>query len=164
VAITLARERPTSTLCAIDLSADAIAVARDNGLRLGAVHQIHWIAGDLYGPLSAGQDRFDLIVANPPYIPESDHASLPVDIKDFEPRLALLGGDDGLAVVRRIVSGAPRYLRPGGVLALEVGGHAQAAPVAQMLEDAGFVDVVVAKDYGGNDRVVSGALGRQGPP
>jgi release factor glutamine methyltransferase len=163
VAITLACERPTSMLFATDLSSDAIAVAKSNALRLGAAHQISWLVGDLYDALSVESERFDFIVANPPYIPENEHESLPVDIKAFEPRLALLGGDDGLSVTRRIAAGASAHLLEGGVLALEVGSE-QAASVAKLLEGAGLCDVRIAKDYGGNDRVVSGVRGRQGPP
>jgi release factor glutamine methyltransferase len=163
VAITIARERPTSRLSAIDLSKDAIEVAKDNALRLGAAHQIRWLAGDLYDPLSSERGGFDLVVANAPYIPEKDFSGLPIDIKAFEPRLALLGGDDGLQVIRRIVSGARRHLRAGGVLALEV-GSGQAAEVAGLLRDAGFSDVLLAKDYGGHERVVSASLTCHGPP
>jgi len=163
VAITLARERPTSTLCATDISADAIAVARDNALRLGAAHQIRWLVGDLCDPLSPGHDRYDLVVANPPYIPERDYESLPPDIKEFEPRVALLAGEDGLSVIRRLVAEAPRYMLSGGVIALEVGAG-QAAAVSALLGDAGFCDVAVAKGYGGHERVVSARLPDHGPP
>jgi release factor glutamine methyltransferase len=163
VAITIACERPTASLTAIDLSPDAIAVARSNALRLGAVHQIGWLSGDLYGPIAPGRPGFDFIVANPPYIPAGEHAGLAVDIKDFEPRMALLGGDDGLDVTRRIVAEAPAHLRAGGLLAIEV-GSGQAAAVAVLFGEAGFSDVRIAKDYGGHDRVVSAARPSYGPP
>ena len=79
-------------------------------------------------------------------------------IRDFEPRMALTGGADGLEVTRRIVVEAPRYLRPGGVLALEM-GTGQTERVKQLFAEAGFTEIVVDKDYGGHERVVSGVLG-----
>jgi release factor glutamine methyltransferase len=158
VAISLARERPTCKVFAVDLSVDALAVARDNGIRLGAAYQVAWLAGDLFDPLAPFAPlTFDLIAANPPYIPEGDVASLPLDIRGFEPCLALCGGPDGLDVLRRIVQGAPRFLRPGGVLAVEM-GMGQAPGVQALFVEAGFAQIKVDKDYGGHDRVVSGAL------
>jgi release factor glutamine methyltransferase len=158
VAISLARERPTCKVFAVDLSVDALAVARDNGIRLGATYQVAWLAGDLFDPLAPFAPlRFDLIAANPPYIPEGDVASLPLDIRGFEPCLALCGGPDGLDVLRRIVRDAPRFLRPGGVLAVEM-GMGQAPGVQALFVEAGFAQIKVDKDYGGHDRVVSGAL------
>jgi len=158
VAISLARERSTCKVFAVDLSLDALAVARDNGVRLGAAHQVAWLPGDLFDPLAPFvPPRFDLIAANPPYIPEDEVASLPLDVRGFEPRLALSGGSDGLDVVRRIVRDAPRFLRPGGVLAVEM-GMGQASEVHALFVEAGFAQIEVDKDYGGHDRVVSGAL------
>jgi release factor glutamine methyltransferase len=156
VAISLARERPASKLFAVDLSPDALAVARDNSVRLGAAHQIAWLAGDLFGPLdSVRGPKLDLVVANPPYIADAEIESLSVDIRAFEPRLALTGGPEGLEVTRRIVADAPRHLRRGGVLAVEM-GTGQTERVRQLFESAGFTEVVVDKDYGGHERVVSG--------
>jgi release factor glutamine methyltransferase len=95
------------------------------------------------------------VTANPPYIPSGDIAALEPDIRDFEPRLALDGGADGLDIVRAIVGGARSRLEPAGVLALEI-GHDQAARTRELFEAAGFTDVTVRRDYGGRDRVVSG--------
>ena len=156
VAVSLARERPTTEVYAVDLSADAVAVARDNALRLGAVHQVALLVGDLYEPLrSFAGLRFDLITANPPYIDAADFAALPVDVRGFEPHLAPTGGPDGLDVMRRVVAGARDRLRSGGVLAVEMGAG-QAEGVTALFASAGFSDVVVDKDYGGHERVVSG--------
>jgi release factor glutamine methyltransferase len=156
VAITLARERPTCQVCAVDLSPDALAVARENAVRLGAVQNVAWLAGDLFEPLAAQSNvRFNLMTANPPYIARHEIGMLTADIRDFEPQLALLGGDDGLDVTRRIVAGAPPWLRTGGVLAVEI-ESAQATEVVRLFGEAGFADVVVDKDYGARDRVVSG--------
>jgi release factor glutamine methyltransferase len=156
VAISVARERPTCSVFAIDLSGDALCVARDNAVRLGATFQVAWLQGDLFEPLDRHADlELELITANPPYIPEGELSSLPIDIVGFEPSLALSGGADGLDVIRRIVGGALRRLRPGGVLALEM-GTGQAERVRDLFAEAGFVDVRVNKDYGGHDRVASG--------
>lgn len=159
VAITLARERPACKLVAVDLSTDALAVARENSIRLGTVHQIAWLAGDLFRPLQVlSGPKLDLIVANPPYIAEAEIADLSVDIRGFEPRLALSGGADGLHVTRRIIAEAPRHLRERGVLAVEI-GTGQTDRVKQSFAEAGFAEIVVDKDYGGYERVVSGVYG-----
>jgi release factor glutamine methyltransferase len=158
VAISVARERPTCKVFAVDLSRDALEVARDNSVRLGAAFQTAWLEGDLFEPLARWPAmKFDLITANPPYIAEGDIAQLPADVRAFEPRLALSGGADGLVVTRRIVAEAGAHLRRGGVLALEIGSD-QAADVTLMFEGAGFSAVIVDNDYGGHQRVVSGAL------
>jgi release factor glutamine methyltransferase len=153
VAISLARERPTSRVTAIDLSDDALAVARENAHRLGAFN-VAFARGDLFAP-SAGA-RFDIVTANPPYIPSAEIATLMSDVRDFEPRVALDGGDDGLAIVRRIVDDAPSHLVPRGVLAIEVG--AGEAPAVRELFARAFDEVEVARDYARIERVVSGVL------
>jgi release factor glutamine methyltransferase len=155
VAITLARERPTCFVVATDVSADALPVARENALRLGA-YNVAFREGDLFAPLEVGW-RFDLVVANPPYIPTADLASLDADVRDFEPRLALDGGPDGLGLLRRVVAGAGAWLVPGGVLAVEVGAG-EAPAVVGLFEGAGFVEVQARRDYGRIERVVSGVL------
>jgi release factor glutamine methyltransferase len=154
VAIAFAKERPTWRVTASDVSADAASVARANVQRAGVVRNLAVLEGDLFAPLPPGA-QFELITANPPYIPSADIAGLDADVRDFEPRLALDGGADGLSVTRRLVAEAQRFLRPGGMLALE-GGFDQAPAVAQLLETAGFVDIARARDLAGIERVVSG--------
>lgn len=158
VAITLARQRPTSRVVATDLSADALGVARENARLLGA-YNVAFREGDLFGALEGASrllpTTFDLITANPPYIPSGDIEGLMADVRDFEPRLALDGGADGLDLVRRIVAEAPRFLDPDGVLAMEIGaGEAEAT--AAIYTEHGFRDVAIARDYGKIERVVSG--------
>ncbi|HEX8796553.1 MAG TPA: peptide chain release factor N(5)-glutamine methyltransferase [Polyangiaceae bacterium] len=159
VAVTLAKERPTSSVLATDASDDALAVARDNALRLGA-YNVALRVGDLYMAADAST-RFDVITANPPYIARRDIAGLMQDVRDFEPRLALEGGDDGLDLIRRVVSGAPAHLVAGGVLAVEVGAG-QAPAVAELLRAAGFVAIELRRDYARIERVVSGVLLKSG--
>ncbi|MEO7095229.1 MAG: peptide chain release factor N(5)-glutamine methyltransferase, partial [Polyangiales bacterium] len=153
VAISLKLERPTITVDAVDVSRDALAVARDNAQRLGAVWNVSFAEGDLFTPLPSRP--YDLVTANPPYIASAEVPTLQRDVADHEPRLALDGGDDGLAIVRRIVDEAPRWLRAGGALAMEVGAG-QADEVRALFASRDFSDVRVARDYGGIDRVVSG--------
>jgi release factor glutamine methyltransferase len=156
VAVTLGRERPTACVFGADVSPDALAVARDNALRLGA-YNVAWREGDLFAAVPS-PPRFDLVTANPPYIAAGDLPSLMPDVRDHEPRLALEGGVDGLALVRRVVEGAPaRLVSPGGVLAVEVGAG-QAAAAALLFEAAGFEGVEVKRDYARIERVVSGML------
>jgi release factor glutamine methyltransferase len=157
VAITLKLERPTIAIDATDLSPDAITVARDNAQRLGAVWNVRIVAGDLFAPLGSPRARYDLVVANPPYIPTGEIAALQPDIKDHEPKLALDGGADGLDLVRRIADEARAWLRPGGALAIEVGAG-QSVAARTIFEKNGYFDVRATKDYGGVERVISGAL------
>ncbi len=154
VAIAFAKERPTWRIFAVDLSAEAAALARENVQRAGVVHNLAVLEGDLFAALPDAA-CFELITANPPYIPSAEIEGLDADVRDFEPRLALDGGADGLAITRRIVESAARYLTPGGLLALE-GGFDQAPAVAALLEAAGFNQITRAKDLAGIERVVIG--------
>jgi release factor glutamine methyltransferase len=155
VAITLGRERPTARVVATDTSADALAVARENALRLGA-YNVAFGQADLFEGI---EGEFDVITANPPYIPSAEVATLAPDVALHEPRLALDGGSDGLVLVRRILEGAARRLAPGGTLAMEIGAG-QADEVAQLFGQHGFVDVARARDYARIERVVHGITPR----
>jgi release factor glutamine methyltransferase len=156
VAVAFARARPTWRVTASDVSREALGLAWENARRAGAAFSLRVVEGDLFAPFEG--ERFELVTANPPYIPSGELGELAPDIRDFEPRLALDGGGDGLDVVRAVVRGASVHLEPNGVLAVEV-GHDQAARAAELFERAGFVDVRVQKDYGGHERVVSGIRG-----
>ena len=152
VAIAVAKQRLTWRIDAVDLSADALIVAKANSLRLGAVWNLRFLQGDLFAPVPA--DRYDLITANPPYISTQDLRALPPDIRDHEPSLALFGGDDGLDVVRRIVRAAGSHLVDGGVIALEIACD-QGDATAALLREAGFQGVQIDRDLGARQRVVS---------
>jgi release factor glutamine methyltransferase len=153
VAIAMARQRPTAKVFASDISPGALAVARENALRLGA-YNVAFVESDLFASLPADA-RFDVVTANPPYIATAEIPGLSPDIRDFEPRLALDGGADGLDVVRRIVAEAPRFLEPDGVLASEIGAG-EAEGVRALFEERGYRDVRIDRDYGKIERVVSG--------
>ena len=153
VAIAFSRHRPTWFVTGVDISADALMVAEENALRLGNILSLAWVNSDLFAALPA--QRFELITANPPYIPTSVCEGLDSTVRDFEPRLALEGGADGLDVIRRLVHDAPERLEPNGILASEI-AYDQAAVVTDLFSKRGFVEVNCRKDYGGRDRVVSG--------
>jgi len=170
VAIALARLFPRARAIATDCSATALDVARLNAAHQRVADRITWAEGGGLDPLAwrGLEGAVDALVSNPPYIPTRDLADLPREIRDHEPRVALDGGDDGLAVHRRLVAGAARYLRPGGVLALEVAAvHAQARAVAGLLaaEGAAFAAPRIVQDYTGAERIVCairGAPSREG--
>jgi release factor glutamine methyltransferase len=153
VAIAFARQRPTWRVTASDISPDALAVATDNAHRTGAIRNLRLRQGSLFS--AVGAERFDLICANPPYIPAGELAELPVDVRDFEPRLALDGGADGLDFVRKIAAEAHDHLTPAGVLAMEIGAD-QGPAALNIMRQSGYRDVELARDLGGRDRVVSG--------
>lgn len=161
VGITLAVHLPRASVWAIDLSVDALAVTSDNAQRLGVESRLATLQGDLLDPLPA---PVDLIVANLPYVNERDLAEMPPSIVDYEPRLALSGGIDGLDQIRRLVDQSPAYLRAGGSLLLEV-GYDQGDAVAD-LGRRRFPGANVQSwlDLGGHQRVVEvGLPAPQGP-
>jgi release factor glutamine methyltransferase len=152
IAVTLAAHLPAARVWAIDLSAAALAVARQNAARQGVSDRILFIEGDLLEPLIAQGAQADLIAANLPYIAHDELATL--DVGQREPRLALNGGADGLDLIRRLLAQAPRVLAGQGLLLMEIGAG-QGARV-RALADAAFpgADVRIARDYAGHDRVV----------
>jgi release factor glutamine methyltransferase len=144
IALAVKQSHPAAKVTATDASDEALAVARDNGQRLGL--SVTWKLGSWWKPL-AGQ-RFDIALSNPPYINEDDHHLAALV---HEPRSALTAGADGLDDIRVIVSGAREHLVPGGWLMLEH-GHDQASSVAGLLADAGFVDIASRRDLAGIER------------
>ncbi|MBI5785999.1 MAG: peptide chain release factor N(5)-glutamine methyltransferase [Rhodocyclales bacterium] len=150
VAITLALELGCE-VTAVDVSADALAVARDNANRLGA--RVRFIASDWFAAI---EGQFDLIVGNPPYVAEGDAHLSEGDLR-FEPVTALACGVDGLSAIRRILADAPRYLVSGGWLFLEH-GYDQAEAMRRLLEEAGFGNIEQHHDLAGIVRVSGGVL------
>jgi release factor glutamine methyltransferase len=155
VALALAHELPDARVVGSDLSPGALAVARENVARHGLGARVALVVADLLEPLAG---PFDLILSNPPYVPSAEIATLTAEVRR-EPRAALDGGPDGLALIRRLVPQAAARLRRGGVLALE---HAcdQGPRVAALLGAAGLVDVTTVRDLAGLDRVTRGTLPR----
>jgi release factor glutamine methyltransferase len=161
VAIALKHELPSLEVYASDISAKALAIARENAIRLlqeddrlmGGEAAIHFLEGDLFDPVPS--IRFSLIVANPPYVASGEIPGLSREVRG-EPLLALDGGEDGLDLVRRIVEGAPAYLRPGGKLLLEADPR-QMTAIALILGKKGYRDIKLYQDLSGQDRVIEGA-------
>ena len=149
VGLSLARERAQLKLVATDASPEALAVARANADALQLASRVELVQGDLFLPL--GERRFDLIVANPPYLESATLASLAPEVR-AEPRLALDGGPDGLGILRRIVLAAAGHLLPQAWLLLEI-GEGQGAPVLQMFGSAGLAEASIRKDLAGLDRI-----------
>jgi release factor glutamine methyltransferase len=152
VGITLARERPTSQIVATDVSDDALAVARENALRLGA-YNLALFQGDLFAALDP-EIRFDIVASNPPYIASGEIPTLMSDVRDFEPKLALDGGADGLDLVRRIIEDAPAHLEANGIVALEI-GYDEAERTRAIFTEHGYADIETKRDYGKIERVIS---------
>lgn len=147
LAVSLALERNGARVVATDLSDGALAVARENAAALGAV--VDLAQGDLWAAVH-GDERFDVVVSNPPYIPAPELAGLPREVRR-EPCIALDGGEDGLAVLRRIVAGAPPRLRPGGALCVEMHeSHADVLP--GLCLEAGFERAEARLDLAGLPR------------
>ena len=154
IACALASERPDLDVIAVDVSPAAAAVARDNAQALGLAARVGVVAADLLdGVRDLGAD---LIVSNPPYLPSALVPELAPEVRIHEPRLALDGGADGLALIRRIATTARRYLRPSGALAVETAGGDQTEAAAALLRAAGWDRVAVRADLVGIDRFVAG--------
>ena len=153
IALAIKHELPESRMTAVDTSDLALAVARDNGQRLGL--EVEWLQGSWFEPV-AGRS-FDLIVSNPPYI-RNDDAHLQLGDLPAEPALALRGGADGLDSIRHLVAGAQAVLRPGGSFLVEHGWD-QGAPVRALMEQHGWQGVATRRDLSGHERVTYGCLG-----
>ncbi|RKH75996.1 peptide chain release factor N(5)-glutamine methyltransferase [Corallococcus sp. AB045] len=153
IAISVAAERPQATVLATDLSKDACALARENAQALGVAERVNVLEGDLFSPLPPDA-TFRVVVSNPPYIDSGDIAGLSAEVRR-EPRLALDGGPDGLATLRRVIEGARRVLEPGGLLALEM-GETQGSAVLELLRAAGYSDARVEKDLERRERMAFG--------
>ena len=142
---------PNAKGVGVDISVDALIVAKENSEKIGVTGRIGFVRSDVFSKLPL-EKKFDIIVSNPPYIPAGDIAGLDKDVQQ-EPRGALDGGADGLDFYRRITAEAMDHMAEEGVLAFEI-GIGQAAAVQQLCLDAGFVKTAVRKDYAGIERMV----------
>jgi release factor glutamine methyltransferase len=153
IGLTIAQRAPKNVVCA-DVSEKALAVARKNAHKMGVSNRTRLVCSNLFSGINEAT-RFDMILANLPYIASEEWNSLMVDVRDFEPKKALCGGKDGIEVYREFLRSAPLYLRNEGYILCEVGGYRQAQAIKNILETAGF-DVNVKNDYSGQERVVVG--------
>ena len=152
ILLSILKNAPTVKGTGSDISKQALLVAKENA----KIHELdaEWVRSNLFDNVSG---QFDLIVSNPPYIPQTVIPTLMPEVVQFEPLQALDGGLDGLDFYRKITEEAPNYLKENGYLFFEI-GYDQGDAVRQLLLDAGFKDVAVIKDLAGNDRVVKGQI------
>ncbi|HET9675592.1 MAG TPA: peptide chain release factor N(5)-glutamine methyltransferase [Gaiellaceae bacterium] len=147
IALAIADEHPSAQVTALEVSSDALALARENAARTGIA--VEFVEGDLVGGL--GQSEYDLVVSNPPYIRQEELDTLQPEVRDWEPRLATLGGEH----TKLIAEHALEALHPGGHLVLEV-ADTRADEAAELLERLGYDEVLVTEDLAGRDRIVEG--------
>lgn len=153
VGLALLNELPNAEVTAVDMSPDALSLAKENAERLGLSDRFHLLKNNLLEGMEA--HRFDVVVSNPPYIQSCVCQELDSSVRDYEPLSALDGGTDGLDLIRPLAKQAFRSLKPDGGLFLEI-GYDQGEAVSDCLKKAGFSHVNITKDYAGNDRIVSG--------
>ena len=156
IAVAIARLRPRARVIATDLSGPALNVARQNAIRLGVSERITWLEGDLLEPLAEQklEEQVDVIVSNPPYIPELDWATLQPEVKLFEPRSALVAGPQGTELHERLLWEATRYLSPVGTVIMEIGAG-QARAMRRIVEQTpGYRFHRLVLDEAGLERVV----------
>ncbi|MFT3811042.1 MAG: peptide chain release factor N(5)-glutamine methyltransferase [Micropepsaceae bacterium] len=157
ILLALLTELPRAEGVGVDVSDEALEIARRNALRAGAGDRARFSKSSWWSDVTG---EFDLIVSNPPYIPSREIVELDADVRDFEPRLALDGGPDGLAAYRAILSVAGQRLSENGAVLFEVGAG-QAGDVAAMMRASGLPYTATRRDLGGHERVVAGAAGPQ---
>ncbi|HSJ10439.1 MAG TPA: peptide chain release factor N(5)-glutamine methyltransferase [Longimicrobiales bacterium] len=157
IALSLAKEGAFARVLATDISAGALEVAAANAVRNDLDGAVEFRRGSLFGALQAGE-RFDVVVSNPPYIGESERGSLAVEVVAHEPALALFAGPDGLALVGELVTGAPAWLAPGGLLAVEIGAGQGAAVLERVNACGAYAGARIAQDLAGRPRMLVAEL------
>jgi release factor glutamine methyltransferase len=159
IAVAIARNFAGAHIIATDVCDKALAVAAHNVEKHQLTEQIRLLAGDLFDPVirQLDVDTFDLIVCNPPYVSNAEYEDLADNVKEYEPRLALHAGTDGLDVYRRIAERIDQFLKPGAALMLEI-GYAQGPAVRELLEGTGVLTgIAIDKDFHNNDRIAVAA-------
>ncbi len=154
IPIALLANCPAARGVAFDISPNALAIASENARANGVAARLRFVQGDL---LTGAGYGFDVVISNPPYISSNEIATLQPEVRDYEPRLALDGGGDGLTAFRRIITDAKRVLKPNGWLAMEA-AQGQTATVAQLLQEAGYSNVETRPDLAGIERIAIGRL------
>ncbi len=157
IAVAIAKNYPNAKIIATDICDAALAVAATNIEKHHLQDKITLLSGDLFDPIIPQLDvgKFDLIVCNPPYVSSSEYEKLDKNVKNYEPRLALFAGDDGMDIYRRIIERIDSFLKSDAALILEI-GYAQGQAIKELLEQAGtFAEVRIEKDLHNNDRIVT---------
>jgi release factor glutamine methyltransferase len=152
IAVALAHNLPDAQITATDLSPHALAIAKKNCGRNGLGERVRFLEGDLLSPVA--HEQFEFVVSNPPYVATSERDSLAVEVRDYEPSVALFAGEDGLSIYRRLIPAAHAVLVPGGFIVLEI-GYNQAEAVRALLLEHGFASVEFTPDLLGISRVAS---------
>lgn len=155
IAAAIAKNVKGVQVVATDISDDALKIAAENITRHKLDDTVQLLCGDLFDPIIAGLDaaKFDLIVSNPPYVSEPEYEKLDKNVKNYEPKLALYAGIEGLDVYERILEKVDDFLKPDGALMMEI-GYAQGPAIQRMLEETGlFQDIRIEKDFANNDRI-----------
>jgi release factor glutamine methyltransferase len=156
IAVTLAKNLESSFVYATDISKDALELAGENAKRNEVEDRIEFISGDLFQPLKTRelQDLVDCVVSNPPYVKEEEYENLSQEVKNFEPKISLFSGDDGLGFHKKIVDECKFFLKSGGLLALEV-GYEDGERLVDLIEaKGGFKKIEIIKDLAGIKRIV----------
>jgi release factor glutamine methyltransferase len=153
IAIALAAKAPNATITALDISPDALALAKQNAERNRVADRVEFIPGDGLAAIPAGR-RFDLFISNPPYIPGGEIAALDPEVRDYDPRTALDGGADGLDFYRALAGGASRFLNPDGRLMIEF-GDGQAEAVRRVFENQNWIVESMKQDYNQHPRILA---------
>jgi len=159
IAISLAHYRPQVAIVAVDVAPEAIRLAKENAKINKVEKQIRFLVADVLSENFVAQfdSKFDFVVSNPPYISEKEFSALPIEVRQFEPAIALQGGDDGLTFHRRIAMVTSELLTSGGQLFLEV-GYNQSQMVQRILKKSGFCSIKTFQDLAGIERVVTGVV------
>ena len=154
ILISLLHEQIDATGLGVDISSDALDVAKSNARSIGVVDRCSLLQSDYFQNVTG---KFDLLVSNPPYITDQAMEGLSENVKAYEPALALKGGEDGLTAYRKIIEQAHRFLNSGGSLVFEI-GYDQGQAVRTILENAGYNGVTVFKDLAGHDRIICATI------
>jgi release factor glutamine methyltransferase len=154
IAVAIARELEGVAVWASDVSQDALDMARRNAIKHGVEGRIEFVLSDLWQNLSNQELTFDVIVSNPPYIKSEAMDSLPPEVRDYEPRHALDGGEEGMRYIRDIIQEAPRHLNPGGWILLEMDPDQTNKALGMIEASNSYLKMVRLKDYSHNHRVV----------
>ncbi|HEY7152846.1 MAG TPA: peptide chain release factor N(5)-glutamine methyltransferase [Gemmataceae bacterium] len=153
LAVAVAKHHKTAQVTAVDISAEALAVASANADKHGVAERIRFLQGDLFAPL-APSEQFDFILSNPPYIPHDEIDKLPHGVRDYEPHQALDGGMDGFAVFDRLIAEAPVHLKPDGYLLIEIGSPQETPARERIGRYAGYELAKTVYDGSGHPRVL----------
>ena len=166
VAVAIGTNFANCKIVATDISDAALEIAERNVVKYGLGNRLKLLKGDLFEPIipGLGPAKFDLIVCNPPYVSQPQYENLPKNIKNFEPKQALLAGIEGLDVIKKIIASANNFLKPSAALMLEIAND-QGPPVKKLLEDAGlYENISIEKDYSNLDRLAVAHVARASSP